>query len=295
MTPTRIETSATINEIPLDLPAIQGKSSKVNSPVDVGKYQLLDQVFLHRAADPCQVPLLAFPKYHHADYEFFTGALLDRFTNCAAWILQGQGLGSPESNVVGILGPTDIDWVVTLFALSRVGKVVLILSPRLSAEAIAKLTQETRCRHIIHRDSSTLCGIVEEVTGLQRDMKILPMLTRDLYDDPNRVVTPFTRHIEDVSAESKKICVVMHSAGSTGLPKTMEVTHSRFTMPYPFGNGSEDLLTLPLSHAFGLSGMTTVLLYHAEFWRRYCTTITIQDFMCQKSRENAIVDQLPCI
>ena len=287
MTPACIET--TVNEVPLDLSAIQGKSRKVNGPVDVGKYRLLDQVFRHRAADPCQVPLLAFPRYDHADFEFFTGGQLDRFTDSAAWIHQDQGLGSAESNVVGILGPTDIDWVITLFALSRVGKTVLILSPRLSAEAITKLTQETQCRHIVYRDSSTLSRIVKEVEGLKRDMKTFPMLTRDLYDDPNRVVTPFTRHIQDVSAESNKTCVIMHSAGSTGLPKAMEVTHTRFTMPYPFGDGNEDLLTLPLSHAFGLTGMTAVLLYHANLWRRHCTTISIQNLFDQELLENAIL------
>lgn len=279
MTPARIETSATVNGIPLDLPAIQVKSSKVNSPVDVGKYRLLDQVFRHRAGDPCQVPLLAFPRYDHADFEFFTGRQLDRFTDSAAWILQGQGLSSAESDVVGILGPTDIDWVITLFALARLGKIVLILSPRLSAEAITKLTQETQCRHIIYRDSSTLSGIIKEVEGLKRDMKTLPMLTRDLFDNPNQVVTPFTRHVPDVTAESNKTCIIMHSAGSTGLPKAMEVTHSRFTMPYPFGDGNEDLLTLPLSHAFGLTGMTAVLLYRANLWKRHCITITLHDFV----------------
>lgn len=263
MTPARIEPSGTVNGVPHNLPDIQGKSSKANIPVDVGEYRLLDQVFRHRAADSCQVPLLAFPRCDHADFEFFTGRQLDRFTDAAAWIHHGQGLSSVGANVVGILGPTDIDWVITLFALSRMGKVGLILSPRLSAEAITKLTQETRCRHVIYRDQSTLSGMIKEVQGLNHDMKTFPMLTRELYDQSKRIVEPFTRYIQDVSAESNKTCIIMHSAGSTGLPKAMEVAHSRFTTPYPFGDGNEDLLTLPLSHAFGLSGMTPILFCRA--------------------------------
>lgn len=264
MAPACIDSSATANEEPLNLQAVHAKSSRLNSLVDVGKYQLLDQVFRHRSADPCQLPLLAFPKCDHADFEYFTGRQLDGFTDSAAWIHQSHGLNSVESNVVGIFGPTDIDWVITLFALSRAGIVVLILSPRLPAEAITKLTKETRCRHIIYRESSTLSGIVKEVEGLNSDIKTLPMLTRDLYDDLNQVKAPFLRHIQDVSAESKKTCVIMHSAGSTGLPKAIDVTHSRFTVPCPLGDGSKDLLTLPLSHAFGITGKTTAFPYCAN-------------------------------
>ena len=287
MAPARIEPPATVSEVALNLPAIQEKSSKLNSPVDIGKYRLLDQVFRHRAADPCQVPLLAFPKHNHADFEFFTGRQLDRFTDSAAWIHQGQGLSSAESNVVGILGTTDIDWVITLFALSRAGNTVLILSPRLSAEAITKLTQETQCHHIIYRDSSTLSGIVKEVEDLSRDMKTHPMLTRELYDDPSQVVAPFTGRVQDVSAESNKTCLIMHSAGSTGLPKAMGVTHSRFTTLCPLGDGNEDLMTLPLSHAFGITGKTAAFTVPCNFFKAdiaLCSPYT--------SRENAILHRV---
>lgn len=68
------------------------KSKKVNPPVDLAEYQLLHQVLRHRAADPIQVPLLAFPKRGYADYEYFTGADLYRFADCAASIYEKQGL-----------------------------------------------------------------------------------------------------------------------------------------------------------------------------------------------------------
>ena len=56
-----------------------------NPEVDVSKFQLLHDVFRHRAADPVQRNLLAFPKSSFADYEYFTGKTLDRFTDTAAW------------------------------------------------------------------------------------------------------------------------------------------------------------------------------------------------------------------
>ena len=56
-----------------------------NPEIDFSKFQLLHDVFRHRAADPVQTNLLAFPKSSFADYEYFTGKILDRFTDAAAW------------------------------------------------------------------------------------------------------------------------------------------------------------------------------------------------------------------
>lgn len=57
----------------------------VNQPVEGSQFQVVHQVFRHRAADPQQVPLLAFPKNSHIDFEYFNGKDLDRFTDRAAW------------------------------------------------------------------------------------------------------------------------------------------------------------------------------------------------------------------
>ena len=55
-----------------------------NPEVDFSKFQLLHDVSRHRAADPVQTNLLAFPKSSFSDYEYFTGKTLDSFTNAAA-------------------------------------------------------------------------------------------------------------------------------------------------------------------------------------------------------------------
>ena len=56
-----------------------------NPAIDLSKFQLLHEVFRHRAVDPVQTNLIAFPKSGFADYEYFTGKVLDRYTDAAAW------------------------------------------------------------------------------------------------------------------------------------------------------------------------------------------------------------------
>ena len=57
----------------------------MNSEIDFSKFQLLHEVFRHRAADPIQTKLMAFPRAGFKDFESFTGKALDQFTDSAAW------------------------------------------------------------------------------------------------------------------------------------------------------------------------------------------------------------------
>ena len=73
-----------------------------NPEIDFSKFQLLHEVFRHRAADPIQAPLMAFPKSGFADYEYFTGRVLDQFTDTAAWYYTEANLRTVRQN--------DEDW-----------------------------------------------------------------------------------------------------------------------------------------------------------------------------------------
>lgn len=57
----------------------------MNPEIDFSRFQLLHEVFRHRAADPIQTKLMAFPRVGFADFEYFTGKVLDQFTDAAAW------------------------------------------------------------------------------------------------------------------------------------------------------------------------------------------------------------------
>ena len=133
---------------------------------------------------------------------------------------------------------------MSVFGLSRAGYTVLTLSPRLSASAIVKLMRETRCECLIYHELPQLLIVVKEVVSLTSS-QILPILPRDDYDRPGNPPLPFVRDI-DVAEEKNRAATIVHSSGSTGLPKPIEVVHSRYTIPYAIGPGDRDLITLPL-------------------------------------------------
>ncbi|MCJ1381650.1 hypothetical protein MMC17_004761 [Xylographa soralifera] len=224
---------------------------KKNPEIDLSKFQLLHEVFRHRAADPVQVPLMAFPKLGFADYEYFTGKILDRFTDTAAWHYMKIRLRTQtDLRRVALLGPTNLDWVVSLFGLSRAGYTVLTLSPRLSAQAIVKLMQETHCECLIYYELPQLLAVLREIASLM-SLQTYPVLSRHDYDKPEDSAPPFERDI-NVAEERGRPATIVHSSGSTGLPKPIEFAHARHTMASPFGPGDRDFMTLPLYHSFGL-------------------------------------------
>ena len=149
-----------------------------------------------------------------------------------------------ELSRVALLGPTDLDWVVSVFGLSRAGYTVLTLSPRLSAQAIVKLMQETHCECLIHHELPPLLAVLKEAVSLM-SLQTLPILSRHEYGKPEDPEPPFERDI-DAAEERRRPAIIVHSSGSTGLPKPVEVVHARYTMAYAIGAGDRDFMTLPL-------------------------------------------------
>ena len=82
--------------LPPGLPAsrVQDQKEGASPADDLGTFNFLDEVFRCRAADKIQTPLMAFPKSERgaADFEYFNGQDLDRFTDRAAWHYTAENL-----------------------------------------------------------------------------------------------------------------------------------------------------------------------------------------------------------
>lgn len=132
-----------------------------------------------------------------------------------------------------------------MFGLIRAGYTVLTLSPRLSALAIVKLITETQVESLTYHDSPQLSSIASQVEG-ETSVQTLTLVSRDEYDEPGSLEPPFER-VVDRTRERERFAVIMHSSGSTGLPKPIYIKYTRYTccsdlrVPY-----TTELMTLPL-------------------------------------------------
>ncbi|KAL4918623.1 hypothetical protein BDW62DRAFT_210450 [Aspergillus aurantiobrunneus] len=176
----------------------------------------------------------------------------DRFANGAVQTLQVSGLpkfSDPvENRVVAILGPSNLDYIVFLFALSRLGYAVLLLSTRLSTEAYINLLTKTNCNRIVY--SSTTENAASSIRDQVPKVIELPI--------PEYSVYPKSTELSVLQATGqpemgRKWAFIIHSSGSTGLPTLIFQTHAACIANYGTSNSYRGLLTLSLYHNHGSS------------------------------------------
>ncbi|KAI1640226.1 hypothetical protein F4809DRAFT_591978 [Biscogniauxia mediterranea] len=219
-----------------------------------GRLWMMDDLIRERARDEVQVPILGYPKYDDSasEYEFFTGKDLDRMVDEACRALVKMGLEVNSHKKIALFAPSDLAFIVTFFALFRLGCKVLMISIRLSEPACLSLLKQTGCDTILHgstvRIKSTITGIAEA----HRNLKLLPVLAREDFDKPDSSPEPFIRDIPDKKAEHAQLALLAHSSGSTGLPKPLALSHRSVISNLFSGTGCKAFNALPWYHLHGL-------------------------------------------
>ncbi|RAL67420.1 hypothetical protein DID88_008175 [Monilinia fructigena] len=150
-----------------------------------GDLKVLDDIIRHRSKDNPPAPILGYPRSEDnpSDYETFTGQELDSFVDAACKYFIKNGLKSGGKGVIGIYSPSNVDFAVTLFALSRLGYTALCLSLRLAPIAIINLLKQTKCEVIIRGNTPQIaatCDAVAQQTTLKH-YKVLGCTTLEHY------------------------------------------------------------------------------------------------------------------
>lgn len=143
-------------------------------------------------------------------------------------------------------------WIIfSFFALSRLGYTVLSLSLRITPVAIINLLVKTNC-------STIVCGYLPQIKStlrkVNRDYPInsVGAPTRSDYDRPLSGKAFFVREF-DREEENKRIALIIHSSGSTGLPKPVMLSHKPLLTHPTQGSGLHNFNALPWYHLYGVS------------------------------------------
>ncbi|GKT65614.1 NRPS-like enzyme [Colletotrichum tofieldiae] len=212
-------------------------------------------LLLRRVEEAPDVDVLAYPATARGrdDYVNYTAKDLDRFADEAARQYAQAGLlpeapASSQAEVVALLANSDINYVVSMFALSRMGFAVLYLSTRLSPEAYVNLLKKTDCNKIVIADrySDTAAQI-----NAQSPISTFNILDKTEYDLPTPSGDRFPVFTHPNAGQ--RISFIVHSSGSTGLPKPIFQTHAACISNYSSGIPYRAFLTLPLFHNHGIS------------------------------------------
>ncbi|KAI0968454.1 hypothetical protein F4678DRAFT_443048 [Xylaria arbuscula] len=210
----------------------------------------LDELIRRRASEIGDSPLIGYPNHSLLDFEEHSARSVDKYVDAAAEKLRQQGLPAVDPSlekapVVGILSQSGLHVIITIIALSRLGYTVFLISTRLASPALDRLIELTGCSTILTTPNfhATLAEIPKE-----RQPTLLPVLSHSDYYRKDAL--PFVRFY-DAEYESKKIAVILHSSGSTGLPKPIWLSHRSCIGAFALNSNIRSLLTSPLFHSHG--------------------------------------------
>ena len=141
--------------------------------------------------------------------------------------------------------------MVSFFALSRLGFTVLSLSLRITSTAIVNLLQKTECQTIVHGHQPQVGETLREI---KQDYHIYTLCvpSRSDYDRPPSDEPYFIRDY-DRKSENEQVALIIHSSGSTGLPKPVFLSHKALLTHPTQGSGLHNFNALPWYHLYGIS------------------------------------------
>lgn len=150
---------------------------------------------------------------------------------------------------MGLLGPSNLDYVIGILTLSRMGFSVLFLSTRLPTEAYVSLLEKTECTRVL--TTSKFSSIIQSIQD-SYPVQSFPLPDQSVWSVKPSETSQFERQTELINEEDT-IAFIVHSSGSTGLPKPIYQTHRQCLSNYAVGSGMRAFVTLPLFHNHGLS------------------------------------------
>ncbi|KAL5000032.1 hypothetical protein BDV10DRAFT_183627 [Aspergillus recurvatus] len=231
-------------------------------------YTIDDLVRARAEGDKADVPIVAYP-VKGTEYRYYTPRELHNLVEAAsvhyARVIPQRRTSDDPVQVVGLLGPSDFEYLIALIAVSRLGHTVLLLSTRIAEDAYVSLLENTKASYLIAYPAFQ--AVAKNAT--QRTGTVLqPVLVREDYVG---TTSKLPEAELDGLVENKNITWIIHSSGSTGHPKPIYQTHSGALKNYANNFGLRGFITLPLYHAHGISCLfravhseKLIYMYNAE-------------------------------
>lgn len=242
----------------------------------------IDELLRSRAASGSSEPVVFYPTAH-VNYIGYSLPQLDTFAFRAAEFympdIPARKSSSEEPKVVALLGVSNLDYIITLLALTKLGHTVMLLSPRLTKPTYQKLLKDTNASHVVFQPA-----LQEKILDIPGVIS-MPIVNQAAYDQPfskeqNTNMTPNF----DMSVENKNAAWIFHSSGSTGMPKPVRLTQRGALANYQRNIGKLSmrcLLTLPLFHTHGIGSLFRAIITSQPVYFYNASLPLTKDYLIQ--------------
>ncbi|MDP4836131.1 MAG: acyl--CoA ligase [Burkholderiales bacterium] len=186
-------------------------------------------------------------------------------STCFAMGLSKRGVVAGDR--IALLLGNRHEFVVTLFAIARLGAIAVPISTREQAPGVAYMLAHCGASVVVHEpDLGHLLPLEEEAQALKFRIAIGSYEGSECYDAWMDASTPTP--VVDVQEEDT--AVILYTSGTTGRPKGAMLTHLGIvhsSMHYKIAMGLSDkdcsIAAVPLSHVTGLVASITTLILSA--------------------------------
>lgn len=202
--------------------------------------------------------------------------------------------GINEGDIVTLCLPNIPEAIYMFYGLNKIGAIANMVHPLKSANEIKKTVKETDSKLLVTVDSTASnIADIDVSTIVVSASHSMPLSLKLIYDSMNRNQNVYgnnfisvkdfltevnlNSHVNSPIVKGDDVCVIMHTGGTSGEPKGVQLTNNNFNrMVFQqkltaknFEPGDKMLTIMPVFHGFGLCssvhmplsyGITTILV-----------------------------------
>ncbi|KAM6525809.1 hypothetical protein FALCPG4_011344 [Fusarium falciforme] len=224
---------------------------------DDSQLRTIDGLIRHRASMYPHDHVVSYPS-SGLNYVDYTLQQLDVFAWRVAKYYEPElpirASSSQKPTVVAMLGPSNLEYLITMLALNKLGHTALLLSTRIPQIAVESLVNATGATAIIA--DGRFIELADNVSKTIPTLQSLRIAGRETFEYPIEAHgdTQLDGHLNP-EVETENIAWIIHSSGSTGLPKPIYQTQKSCLPNYAIHMDMKSFITLPLFHNHGICNM----------------------------------------
>ena len=195
---------------------------------------------------------------------------------------------------IAVFGENSYEWILTHFAVTCGGNVIVPIDKELGADTIAELLADSESKLLVY--SNTYADIVEQLQDKLPNLTYINMNEIAIYiEEGNKLIENGYIDYIDKRIEKDDLASIVYTSGTTGKSKGVMLTHGNIatntvaTCQNVLIEGPTVLL-LPLHHTFGLvAGVMCVLFYGYSVYINSSLKRIMDDFQKAKPQHVSLV------
>ena len=173
-----------------------------------------------------------------------------------------------NGNHIAVFGENSYEWILTHFAVTCGGNVIVPIDKELDADSIAELLTDSESKMLVY--SNTYADIAEQLQEKMPDITYINMkdIPSCIEKGQALIDNGYTDYLDAV-VNKDDLASVVYTSGTTGKSKGVMLTHNNFCSCM-YGACCNVLLTgpsllvLPLHHTFGLVASVFAVMFYGH-------------------------------